>query len=104
TGAAYRPAIKNLAKTTASTIAEPIAGKYQKRSARTVGRTTGMLETGKYETTIHIVAKATRGTRSHPATRERRSRRESQVGSASRRRARTRATITSTVQARTGMI
>ena len=34
-------------KKTASTIADPIAGKYQKRSARTVGRTTGMLEWGK---------------------------------------------------------
>ena len=34
-------------KSTASISALPIAGKYQKRSARTVGSTTGMLEWGK---------------------------------------------------------
>ena len=53
------------ARRAASTVAKrerrggsptPIAGKYQKRSARTVGRTTGMFDTGKYETTIHTSA------------------------------------------------
>src|SRR5258708_28449732 len=42
-------------------MAEPIAGKYQNRSARTVGRTTGMFDTGMYETTIHAIANAMTG-------------------------------------------
>ena len=32
---------------------DPIAGKYQKRSARIVGRSTGMFDTGKNDTQIH---------------------------------------------------
>jgi len=54
-------------------IAEPIAGKYQKRSARTVGKTTGMLETGKYDRTIQTSAKAMTGAAEIPAA-ERRAR------------------------------
>ena len=54
---APRPSAKSLREAgCARTIAEPMAGKYQKRSARTVGSTTGMFDTGKYETTIHTSA------------------------------------------------
>src|ERR1035438_10399104 len=58
---ALRPASKSHAKQSDSTMADPMAGKYQNRSARTVGKTTGMFETGKYEMTIHIRQKAMSG-------------------------------------------
>ena len=53
-----------LANTSARRTLVAIAGKYQNRSARTVGRVMGMFETGKYETTIHTRATATIGLKS----------------------------------------
>jgi hypothetical protein len=44
----------SFASATPSTMLVPMAGKYQKRSARTVGRRIGMFETGKYEITTHM--------------------------------------------------
>src|SRR5690349_5331368 len=46
-------------KKTAISRLDPMTGKYQKRSARTVGRRIGTFETGKNERTIQSIAKAT---------------------------------------------